>query len=46
MEKNSGVELLEEQVMILVYPFNKPLTEGISLQDGQILLEMRIMIFI
>ena len=42
VEQNNGVKPLEEQVMIRVIQFNKPLMEDISLQDMQSLLEMDI----
>ena len=35
MEQNNGVKHLEEQMMMKVNQFNKPLMEAISLQELQ-----------
>ena len=46
VEYNNGVKHFEEQVMIMVILFNKPLMEDISLQERQPLLEMEVMMSI
>jgi hypothetical protein len=40
--QNNGLKHLEEQIMIMVIQFNKPLMEDISLQDIHPLLEMEV----